>query len=470
VSGLPDPLGLLRDAAEGAERLGRSLIGRDRIRLAVTGLSRAGKTVFLTSLVANLLAAGQRGEQRRRTLPALERILGGRLEDVRVVPADAEELPRFDATRHLESLAADPPRWPDRTTDLSTLALSLTVRRMTLGGLLPPRQVTLELLDYPGEWLLDLPMLGQDFSVWSAETLARLAAGKRAEAARSFLDFVHALPANAPAEEALARRGHQLYRTALLACRDRLGFRFLQPGRLLHQGPSGDAPILWFFPLPAGARGGLAELLARRHAAYLAERRASFFEPFFRRFDRQVVLVDVLGALHAGEEAYEDTREALSAVANALRYGGGWLDWLTGAGVVKVAFAATKADHVPERQREALESQLSALVDAPKLRAAAAGAATAVQAIAAIRCTEDDVATLDGRTVAVVRGVRLEDGRIAKVFPGEVPAGPPKPSFWAHPFFAMPEFQPPRLTAGGASGMPHIGLDELVAWLIGDLL
>jgi predicted YcjX-like family ATPase len=64
MSGLTDPFGLLSDAAYGAERLGRSLIGQDRIRLAVTGLTRAGKTVFLTSLLANLLAAG-RG---RRTL------------------------------------------------------------------------------------------------------------------------------------------------------------------------------------------------------------------------------------------------------------------------------------------------------------------------------------------------------------------------------------------------------------------
>jgi predicted YcjX-like family ATPase len=326
------------------------------------------------------------------------------------------------------------------------------------------------LVDYPGEWLLDLPMLDQSFAAWSAETLARLRAGGRAEAAREFLAFVGALAPDAPAEETLARRGHQLYRAALLECRDRLGFRFLQPGRLLHQGPGGDAPILWFFPLPEGARGGLAELLARRHAAYLAERRASFFDPFFRRFDRQIVLVDVLGALHAGREAYEDTREALAAVAHALRYGGGWLDWLTGAGVAKVAFAATKADHVPERQREALESLLAALVDAPKLRAASGGSATAVESIAAIRCTEDDVAQLEGRTVAVVRGVQLQDGRVAKVFPGEVLAGPPKPNYWEHPFFAMPEFQPPRLTAGGFSGMPHLGMDELLAWLIGDLL
>ncbi len=42
--------------------------GQERLRVAVTGLSRSGKTVFITSLLANLLAAGQG----KRVLPALE--------------------------------------------------------------------------------------------------------------------------------------------------------------------------------------------------------------------------------------------------------------------------------------------------------------------------------------------------------------------------------------------------------------
>ncbi|WP_237217544.1 YcjX family protein, partial [Falsiroseomonas oryziterrae] len=70
--------------------LARALAGRERVRLAVTGLSRAGKTVFLTSLVANLLAAG-RGA---RTLPALEAAAGGRLRAARLVPAETQATPR----------------------------------------------------------------------------------------------------------------------------------------------------------------------------------------------------------------------------------------------------------------------------------------------------------------------------------------------------------------------------------------
>lgn len=469
----------LEDALAGMSDLARAMAGRERVRLAVTGLSRAGKTVFLTSLVANLLAGGQGA----RTLPALEAAAGGRLRGVRLVPAGIEATPRFDAAGHLAALAADPPRWPGRTEDLSTLELELTIspaswlgqaRGMVMGD----RRITLELLDYPGEWLLDLPMLDQGFAEWSRETLARLRVGRRAEAAAEFLAFVDALPPRATAEEALAREGFRLYRAALLRLRDRMGFRFLQPGRALNPGPRGEAPLLWFFPLPEGHEGGLSELLRRRHAAYLDDQRAAFFDPFFRRFHRQVVLVDALGALHAGEQAFDDTAEALSAIARALRQGGGWLDLLTGQGVRRVGFAATKADHVPARARDALASLMADLVG--RQAPGPAGAETPVRAIAAIRCTEDTSALLDGRPVAAVRGVLMKDGRLTPVYPGEVPMRRPEPDFWDAPYFEMPAFQPPRLVGAplvGApfvgewgAGIPHLGLDALLAALIGDLL
>ena len=465
---MADPItGLFQDLLAGAEQIGRAAIGQERIRLAVTGLTRAGKTVFITSLVANLLAAG-RGQ---RTLPAFQDAAGGRLSAVTLVPAGAEAMPRFDVHGHINALAEDPPAWPARTEDLSSLELTLRIDRASpVFGLLGPRSVTLELLDYPGEWLLDLPMLDQDYESWSAATLPRLRTPERLPATAEFLAWLDALPVDAPEEEALARRGYGLYRDALRACRDQLGFRFLQPGRALNPGPRGEAPLLWFFPLPAAHRGGLATLLRRRHAAYVTEQRDRFFDPFFRRFHRQAVLVDVLGALHAGPAAFADTQDALDAIATALRGQDGFLARLLGVGASRVAFVATKADHVPSRQRQALVSLLGHLVHAPQVGAAAAGTATGVHAIASIRCTEDAMTTLEGRPVGAVRGLLLDGGRPAKVFPGEVPLGPPDAGFWEHAYFEMPAFQPPRIDPAGRVGVPHLGLDALLAWLIGDLV
>ena len=40
-------------------------------------------------------------------------------------------------------------------------------------GLSGPSTLNLDIVDYPGEWLLDLPLLGLSFAEWSAEALER---------------------------------------------------------------------------------------------------------------------------------------------------------------------------------------------------------------------------------------------------------------------------------------------------------
>ena len=85
----------------------------------------------------------------------------------------------------------------------------------------------------PGEWLLDLPLLSQDFTDWSVATLRRLETLKTAELARAFLGFVGGLPAGVGADEALSLTGHRLYTEVMQRMRDELGLAFLQPGRFL---------------------------------------------------------------------------------------------------------------------------------------------------------------------------------------------------------------------------------------------
>ena len=54
------------------------------------------------------------------------------------------------------------------------------------------RTLTLDIVDYPGEWLLDLPLLGKSYEQWSAESLAqapaRRAAGLAGAVARASRD------------------------------------------------------------------------------------------------------------------------------------------------------------------------------------------------------------------------------------------------------------------------------------------
>lgn len=482
-------------AGHAGSRRNRRDVNEDRIRLAVTGLSRAGKTVFITSLIHNLLALGGG----RNTLPRLNDRLSERgvtrLQDVQLLPAGAAALPCFEHARNLANLAAEQPTWPVRTDDLAQVSLALRLtRKSAVGQRLGSRRIRLDILDYPGEWLLDLPLLSQPFSEWSANTLRLLRQPPRSAICAPFLAFVAGLRPTDQADEAIARRGHELYCEALQACRVEHGLRYLQPGRFLCPGPRGDVPFMWFFPLAmdhaATIRSGtLAALLSARFEVYKRDSQTSFFQPYFSMFDRQVVLVDVLGALCAGQAAYDDTAQAIQDIAQALRYGskGRWRHMaagvlqgirqpLPGGGsqkthrIERVVFAATKADHVPHLKRDQLRSLLRSLLEATATHQRTQGVFISYQTAASLVSTQDSTTQMDGRTVEVVRGIKLGEDKLRSFYVGEVPASTPPPHFWSAPFFELPTFRPPPVDPHGQSGLPHLGLDAIVDDLIGDLL
>lgn len=484
MAGLLDTLTApLRHAGEAAWGAVERAVNEERIHLAVTGLSRAGKTVFITSLVENLLAlAGGRD-----TLPALRARLEqggidphglGRLRSVRLLPAGSGALPRFDHEGHVAALAGREAGWPARTEDLAALSLEIVLDRASpVARALGPRRIRLDILDYPGEWLLDLPLIGMSFASWSESVLARLRTPARAGLAGEFLRFLDVFDPGAPADEALIRRGHALYRAALEALRGRMGLRYLQPGRFLNPGPRGEVPLLWFFPVPLRAAprpGSGGALLTARFEAYREDMRTGFFEGPFRAFDRQILLVDVLGALHAGRAAFEDTADAIADLCRGLRGAPGWFGWGS-APIARVAVVATKADHVPALRREALRHLLRALVERGlDGRPGGNSDGVSLHVAAAIHATRDDKARLDGplggRDVEVVLGVPVGEDRARPYFVGDVPAGWPPEGFWGGEYFELPVFRPPRIAAANGAGVPHIGLDGILVALLGDRL
>ena len=183
------------------------------------------------------------------------------------------------------------------------------------------------------------------------------------------------------------------------------------------------------------------------------------------------MLVDVLRALNAGEEAFADQRLALDTILAAFRFGRrSLLRRLFGARIDRVLFAATKADHVPALQRDHLEALMANLVEAPTLRAKAARARVAAAALASIRCTEDGTDMIDDRKVDVVIGLPEGGERRIRFFPGIVPVIPPPPGFWGERFTEFPVFQPPRITRAAGDGIPHINLDKALDFLLEDAL
>ncbi|MCC7283181.1 MAG: YcjX family protein, partial [Acetobacteraceae bacterium] len=191
---------------------------QQRVRLALTGLSRAGKTVFATALSANLLAAA-RDPRRLSRLPAAAE---GRIAAVREAASEGTRaFPLADAFAALAAAAA----WPRPTTRLSALALELEIEATGTAWLEREtgntrRMVQLELVDYPGEWLLDLPLLEMSFEEWSARELLRAEAPARAPRAAAWRAALGRLDPAAAADPAAVAPVVAQFRNYLGACRE----------------------------------------------------------------------------------------------------------------------------------------------------------------------------------------------------------------------------------------------------------
>jgi predicted YcjX-like family ATPase len=441
------------------------------IRLGVTGLSRAGKTVFITGLVANLLDRGR--------MPQLGAQAQGRIEAVVLQPQPDVTLPRFDFEGHLAALTGDNPRWPDSTRAVSELRLSFRLRGQGLfAGWTGPRMVHLDIVDYPGEWLLDLALLDKSYADWSDEVLTRLA--KRPEAAE-FMATARAEDGGLPLDEVRAQALAAVFTRYLTAARD-AGRADCTPGRFLLPGDLAGSPVLTFAPLPkpaSVARGCLWREMERRYDGYKSRVVQPFFRDHFARIDRQIVLADVQGAIHQGPRAVEELRRTLADVLAAFRPGrNGWLSALLGGRrVERILFAATKADHLHHSQHAALTGIMEALLREARDRADFAGALTGAMSLAGFRATVEDQVTRDGVVLDCVKG-RLGDGRQVAMYPGRLPDDPARllaparegADRWLEAEFGLMAFAPARMALRPGDGPPHIRLDRAVEFLIGDRL
>ena len=440
------------------------------VRLGVTGLSRAGKTVFITSLVANLINRGR--------MPALRAAADGRIRTAWLQPQPDDTVPRFDYETHLAAMTGDAPFWPESTTGVSELRLSFRVQPTgLLAGLSGPRTLHLDIVDYPGEWLLDLGLLDKSYEDWSVGVLARIEGRAEAEGFRAALAETD--PA-AKLDEVTAKSLAAAFTGYLTAARAS-GYSDCTPGRFLLPGDLKGSPVLTFAPLPAGSfgRGSLGREFARRYDAYRREIVKPFFRDHFARIDRQVVLVDVLGAIHAGPKAVEDLRQAMADILGAFRPGRNAFlsQLLLGKRVEKILFAATKADHLHNTQHAQLSAITEALLADARTRADFAGAETSAMSIAALRATTEDRVEQGGRTLDVVRGT-LMDGKRAAFYPGRLPDDPSRllnparqgAEAWLDADYEVMTFAPQPVTMRPGEGPPHIRLDRAAEFLIGDRL
>ena len=355
-----------------------------------------------------------------------------------------------------------------------------------------PRQLSVDIIDYPGEWLLDLPLLSLTYSEWSAATIAASRKPPRRAFARHWHAHLSSLDPFGPRDELQALKAAELFTSYLARCRaDDVSLSSLPPGRFLMPGDLAGSPLLTFAPLdiPAGsipASGSLADLMDRRYNAYVRHVVKPFFFSHFARLDRQIVLVDMLSAINAGAAAIADLKLALTNVLACFRQGANsFASQLFGRRVERILFAAAKADLLHHTSHNRLEAILRKLTEESARRASFRGARIEVAALAAIRATREATVRQKGEELACIAGYPAAGETIggesfdgdteAAVFPGDLPDNPEEAiSGSLEGKVRFVRFRPPLLKPGGPAGhepsFPHIRLDRALEFLIGDRL
>ncbi len=460
------------------------------VRLGVTGLARSGKTVFICALVRNLTEGGR--------LPFFEAVAQGRIKRAYLEPQPDDTVPRFAYEAHVDQLTRDPPSWPESTKRVSQLRVTIEYEPDSLWRrLVGTRKLHLDIVDYPGEWLLDLSLLDLDYAAWSATTLTAARARGDSTAASSWLQFLACLNPGDAQDEQVAVKGADLFRAFLQSMRiDGQAQSIVPPGRFLLPGDLADSPMLTFMPLDIRSDtdmpdGSLGAMMARRYEAYKTNIVKPFFRDHFAQLDRQIVLVDALSALNEGSAALADLEHALETILSSFRQGrAGWLSSIVTRRIDRIVFAATKADHLHHTSHDRLEAIMGKLLDKAIARAHFAGADVKVLAMAALRATREAEAQQGAERLPCIIGIPLAGERLDEqvfngtkevgIFPGDLPADPAEALDNASLMTNQTKqgvrflrFRPPNIDADNglhAVPWPHIRLDRALEFLIGDRL
>ncbi|TAN12692.1 MAG: YcjX family protein, partial [Rhizobiaceae bacterium] len=457
------------------------------LRLGVTGLSRAGKTVFISAFVHNLVHGGR--------LPLFRAQKTGRIARAYLEHQPDDAVPRFQYEDHVSALV-DQRIWPESTRAISELRLTIDYESASGWGRFFSRgKLSVDIVDYPGEWLLDLPLLGKDYLQFSKEAFELAMLPVRDDLSADWRGMALAVDPDHAADEMTARRLAESFTAYLKACKaDHRALSTLPPGRFLMPGDLDGSPALTFAPLPAAEGksfrpGSLGAMMERRYEAYKTHVVKPFFREHIARLDRQLVLIDALQALNAGHDAVIDLERALTEILACFRPGrGNLLTDLFAHHIDRILVAATKADHLHHESHDRLQAIVRRLADRAVKRADLSGAEVEVLAMAAVRATREGTVTQGRETLPVIIGTPLAGETIASetfdgetetaIFPGDLPASPDG-VFAAggtaekrdgEPAIRFVHFRPPKLerTAEGVTlSLPHIRLDRAMEFLIG---
>ncbi len=306
--------------------------------------------------------------------------------------------------------------WPDSTRAISQLRLTIEYESASAWGRwLSPGKLSVDIVDYPGEWLLDLPLLGKSYAEFSADSFALAHEPTHKDLAQEWIAEVSLVTPSEKADELTAQRLAKSFTAYLRAGKaDERALSTLPPGRFLMPGDLEGSPALTFAPLPdlkpddlkAGSLGAMME---RRYEAYKTYVIKPFFREHIARLDRQIVLIDAMQAMNAGGAVVADLERALTDILSCFRPGrSNLLTGLIQRRIGRILVAATKADHLHHESHDRLQAIVRRLVERAIERADFSGADIDVLAMAAVRATREATVTQGKEILPVIVGTPLK--------------------------------------------------------------
>lgn len=433
------------------------------ICIGVTGFSGSGKSTFITSLIHQLRYSNEASLS--GFLPARDQ----QIIDVNLLPLP--HLALFDYQQNINNLSSTPPIWPISTSELSGCIVEITYKRNSyLKSVLGEHtKLKIEIRDYPGEWILDIPLLEQDYFSWSIENSDLFLQPQRKSILGSLYSKLQSITPFDVLSESEINDICSSYVQFLKDCKES-GMTLIQPGRMLLPGSS---EFSHFFPLLGlkqydksaldnADKNCIYKIMNHRFSSYLSDIVQPFYHDFFKSVDRQIILIDTLKALGGDKNNFEDMMIAFSRVIDSYKVGGnGFINRLISPKVEKIIFLSSKPDGILINQHENLRHLTDSIIKRVCKQSIRNTISIESEIACAVRTTEDKHTHLTAT---------LMDGKTGKIVHPTIPEHLPTKHDWNEFKNWKPlKLQPltiPDLKYGAK--LPCIRMDKVLKDLIGD--
>jgi predicted YcjX-like family ATPase len=434
------------------------------ICIGVTGFSGSGKSTFITSLIHQLRYSNEAGLA--SFLAAREQ----RILEVNLLPSKGYNL--FDYQAGIDALSSKPPQWPQPTQSLSSCIVQIVYKRNSVFNRVLGETTTfnIEIRDYPGEWLLDLPLIGQSYLNWCFDQTDLAKQNIRKHLLGDLFEQLQTINPFDEIDESQIKQIHQQFKRYLKHCKAE-GLTLIQPGRMLLEDNHNQS--LAFFPLLGlhnydkealanASDDSVYKVMSQRYQDYIDSIVKPFNKHFFDDLDRQVVLVDALKVISGGQDNFEDMMLAQSRIMDCYKYGSSnALQKLFSTKIERILFVASKPDRVLASQHENLRSLVNDIIVRTCSQKLRNSIYIDTESACSIRCTQQ---------VNDLLRVTNAEGKRGVVDPIPIPDHIPTKTEWAALKHWIPEaLQPPEIEglANGAR-LPSIRMDKVLTFLLGD--